>query len=208
MTYEEMDALQDAAQPLMKYLRDNHHPHRTVTVTSERAELVEGVAAVMRKRNPTVKGSIRQQCSECDCDILKSLAPDCPGVAECAQCGHPNDVVFHACEVPGTRFSMTFAEVDAAIARDRATAHKLAINVAKKGGGAYVRRLLNILSTRDILSDTDYTKATRTQVIEKLPQEPLGVFVSCLKLWLDKPWTASERLAPREAIQYVKLRQR
>lgn len=101
MTHEQIEALQAAAQPLMDYLTANHHPHMSVIVTSERAELVEGVAGVMRKNThrkedsedaPLPAGFVRQQCKECDCTVLQSLAPDCPGIAECVQCSHPNDI--------------------------------------------------------------------------------------------------------------------
>ena len=47
-TPEERQELQQAAQPLMQWLWENCHPHCTVIVDSERAELVEGLATVRR----------------------------------------------------------------------------------------------------------------------------------------------------------------
>ena len=44
MTPEEIDSFRQAALPLMEWLRDNMHPHATVIVDSDRAELVEGLA--------------------------------------------------------------------------------------------------------------------------------------------------------------------
>lgn len=38
----------DAAMPLMKWLSENCHPHVTVILDSERAELLEGIAAIRR----------------------------------------------------------------------------------------------------------------------------------------------------------------
>ncbi len=34
---------EDAVEPLMKWLCENQHPHTTVIVTNNRAELVEGL---------------------------------------------------------------------------------------------------------------------------------------------------------------------
>ncbi len=36
-------AFEKAVEPLMKWLCENQHPHTTVIVTSNRAELVEGL---------------------------------------------------------------------------------------------------------------------------------------------------------------------
>lgn len=46
MTDEKFKAFRDAAEPLVKYLNENHHPHVTVIVTPTRAELVEGIMSV------------------------------------------------------------------------------------------------------------------------------------------------------------------
>ncbi len=40
---EDLKALLVAATPLIKYLAENHHPHMSVIVTSDSAEMVEGV---------------------------------------------------------------------------------------------------------------------------------------------------------------------
>ena len=39
-------ALKIAAEPLLRYLAENHHPHVTVIVTCTSAELLEGVMSV------------------------------------------------------------------------------------------------------------------------------------------------------------------
>jgi hypothetical protein len=46
-----------AAQPLMDYLRKNHHPHVTVLIDSEHAELVEGLMTVRREPHPDYRPS-------------------------------------------------------------------------------------------------------------------------------------------------------
>ena len=38
------EELKKAAEPLVKYLRENYHPHTTVIVDSMHAEVLEGVA--------------------------------------------------------------------------------------------------------------------------------------------------------------------
>jgi hypothetical protein len=48
LSRQEVNELQEASNSLMLFLR-RYHPHITVLVTSERAELVEGVAAVINK---------------------------------------------------------------------------------------------------------------------------------------------------------------
>jgi len=40
------NAFLEAAKPLMKYMCENHHPHVTVIIDSERAELLEGMKSV------------------------------------------------------------------------------------------------------------------------------------------------------------------
>jgi len=39
---EQQEKFEEAVRPLMKYLAENHHPHTSVYVTSDRAELLEG----------------------------------------------------------------------------------------------------------------------------------------------------------------------
>ena len=46
LSEEQRESFREAAQPLMKWLSENGHPHCEVTVTSDRAELTEGVASV------------------------------------------------------------------------------------------------------------------------------------------------------------------
>ena len=41
---DKQDRFAKAVEPLMKYLCENHHPHTTVIVTGNSAEIVEGVA--------------------------------------------------------------------------------------------------------------------------------------------------------------------
>lgn len=36
------EEFENAVKPLMEYLNDKHHPHMSVIVTSQNAELVEG----------------------------------------------------------------------------------------------------------------------------------------------------------------------
>ena len=49
LTQEQIDALREAAMPLMQWLNDNCHPHCTVMVDSEWIELVEGLATARRE---------------------------------------------------------------------------------------------------------------------------------------------------------------
>lgn len=44
---KQVQELEEAAKPLAAFLRENCHPHMTVIVTGESAELVEGLATVM-----------------------------------------------------------------------------------------------------------------------------------------------------------------
>lgn len=46
LTKEQREQLEEAAKPLMKFLSENFHPHVHVTVDSNTAEFVEGVATV------------------------------------------------------------------------------------------------------------------------------------------------------------------
>lgn len=43
---EQRAALRKAAEPLIKYLAENHHPHVKAIVTSSSVELVEGVMSI------------------------------------------------------------------------------------------------------------------------------------------------------------------
>jgi len=49
LTKLQIQELREAAIPLMKWLEENCHPHVTVIVDSERAELVEGLAVVLKE---------------------------------------------------------------------------------------------------------------------------------------------------------------
>lgn len=66
MTKNQIEQFQSAAQPLMKFLSNAEifHPHFTVIVTSERAEIVEGSASVLKKETPDT--SDLHVCHECD----------------------------------------------------------------------------------------------------------------------------------------------
>jgi len=46
--------LREVAMPLMQWLNDNCHPHCTVIVDSERAELMEGQTVVLRESKNTL----------------------------------------------------------------------------------------------------------------------------------------------------------
>ena len=48
ITLDQIEALREAALPLMQWLNNNCHPHCTVMVDSERIELVEGLATAAR----------------------------------------------------------------------------------------------------------------------------------------------------------------
>lgn len=50
LTKEQIDALREAALPLMQWLNDNCHPHCTAIVDSEWIELVEGLATARREQ--------------------------------------------------------------------------------------------------------------------------------------------------------------
>jgi hypothetical protein len=43
---EKLAELKQAAEPLMKYLAENYHPHTSTVVTSTSVELLEGVMSV------------------------------------------------------------------------------------------------------------------------------------------------------------------
>lgn len=49
LTLDQIEALREAALPLMQWLNDNCHPHCTAIVDSERMELVEGLATARRE---------------------------------------------------------------------------------------------------------------------------------------------------------------
>lgn len=44
LTEEQKKEFEKAVKPLMKYLAENHHPHVTVIVDGNAAELLEGIA--------------------------------------------------------------------------------------------------------------------------------------------------------------------
>lgn len=46
MNQEKLDQLQKAAEPLLKYLCENHHPHVTAIVTGTSIELMEGIMSI------------------------------------------------------------------------------------------------------------------------------------------------------------------
>lgn len=46
LTKEQIQQFEEAAKPLIKLLAENHHPHVTVIVTSNSAEIVESSAMV------------------------------------------------------------------------------------------------------------------------------------------------------------------
>ena len=48
ITLKQQAELKEAARPLVEWLKDNCHPHCTVIVDSQKAELVEGIASVNR----------------------------------------------------------------------------------------------------------------------------------------------------------------
>ncbi len=43
---EKLDQLEKAAEPLLKYLCENHHPHVTAIVTGTSIELLEGKMSI------------------------------------------------------------------------------------------------------------------------------------------------------------------
>lgn len=49
LTKEQINALREAALPLMHWLNNNCHPHCTAIVDSEKIELVEGLATARRE---------------------------------------------------------------------------------------------------------------------------------------------------------------
>lgn len=49
LTKQQREQFERACGPLMDWLVNNCHPHVTVIVDSQRAELVEGVASIMRR---------------------------------------------------------------------------------------------------------------------------------------------------------------
>lgn len=49
LTEEQITSFREAAMSLMQWLNENCHPHCTAIVDSERAEVMEGLAAVMRE---------------------------------------------------------------------------------------------------------------------------------------------------------------
>ena len=49
MSNEKREEFEKAAKVLIKFLNDNSHPHSTIIITTDSAELVEGVLAVTTK---------------------------------------------------------------------------------------------------------------------------------------------------------------
>ena len=90
MIEQEFRAFREAAMPLMQWLADNRHPHVTVIVDSERAELLEGQANARRvskeheldKRDRStteterLKGALKDAITEIG--RLQNLAPVIP----------------------------------------------------------------------------------------------------------------------------------
>lgn len=50
---QQVKELEEASKPLIEFLRSNFHPHVTVIVTGQSAEMVEGLATVL----PAFSGS-------------------------------------------------------------------------------------------------------------------------------------------------------
>jgi hypothetical protein len=57
MTKQQHQELKEAAKPLMDWLLKNCHPHTTAIVDSQLAEVLEGVAVVLRKELATTASS-------------------------------------------------------------------------------------------------------------------------------------------------------
>ena len=90
MIEQEFKAFREAALPLMQWLADNRHPHVTIIVDSERAELLEGQAIAQRvskeheldKRDLStteaerLKGALKDAITEIG--RLQNLAPVIP----------------------------------------------------------------------------------------------------------------------------------
>lgn len=49
LTDQQIEELQKAAEPLIKYLAENFHPHVKVIVEQDRAEILESSATVITK---------------------------------------------------------------------------------------------------------------------------------------------------------------
>lgn len=47
LSKEEIEKFEEAAKPLIKYLAENHHPHVTAIVQSDRAEILESSTTVL-----------------------------------------------------------------------------------------------------------------------------------------------------------------
>ena len=47
---------EDLVKPLMQWLNDNHHPHVSVIVTGQNAELVEGLCSVIKPQKQHIEG--------------------------------------------------------------------------------------------------------------------------------------------------------
>jgi hypothetical protein len=51
LTTEQIAEMKQAAMPLMKWLEENCHPHVKAIVDSERAEVMEGLAVVLKRHH-------------------------------------------------------------------------------------------------------------------------------------------------------------
>jgi len=49
LSKEQIEKFNEASMPLIKYLAENHHPHVTVIVQSDRAEILESSATVLTR---------------------------------------------------------------------------------------------------------------------------------------------------------------
>lgn len=61
---EQLNEFAQACLPVMKWLRDNCHPHVTVIVDSGRAELLEGLAATIFKEDPRPQPESQPESTE------------------------------------------------------------------------------------------------------------------------------------------------
>ena len=54
---QQVQELENAAKPLIEFLRSNFNPHVTVIVTGQSAEMVEGLATVMPFSESSASGN-------------------------------------------------------------------------------------------------------------------------------------------------------
>jgi len=45
--YSNEDEFRNIAETMIRYINENHHPHTTVIVTTDKAEIVEGVKTII-----------------------------------------------------------------------------------------------------------------------------------------------------------------